>query len=69
MSTHAEFYGKNGEYLIATVNDVGAVPVVGHLINIRKVTYNVIDITWCVDHAGSLGFTEKLRVNITLEKV
>lgn len=59
-----EFYIGDADKFIAFTDD-GAVPPVGALINIRKVTYEVGRVTWTVDNADDV-MNAKLRANVEL---
>lgn len=60
-----EFYVGEAAGHIAVVKDT-APPREGEFINIRKVTYRVVRVTWAVDHADDWSQTQ-LRANVVLE--
>ena len=62
-----EFYLGSSVGHIAVVED-GAVPREGEIINIRKTTFKVSCVTWCIDQADNI-LDAKLRVNVELEGV
>lgn len=63
-----ELYEGNAEKHMAVLDD-GAVPRVGEFINIRKVTWRVVRVTWAVDDADGPWGSAKLRANVELERV
>lgn len=62
-----EFYIGSAEKHIAVLDD-GAVPRAGEFINIRKVTYKVLRVTWAVDQADLIPGAS-LRAAVVLAKV
>jgi hypothetical protein len=67
--TRVEFHiaGKETRSLVAALSDVGAIPREGELISIRKETWRVVRVTWCVDHADEIGETA-LRANVEVSR-
>lgn len=62
-----EFYiGDAAKYLVS-IED-GAVPRSGEFINIKNKTYEVVYVTWAVDHADN-DLKKSLRANVELKKV
>jgi phosphotransferase system IIB component len=59
-----EFYTDTR--LLVRVNS-SIVPLVGSMINIKKITYKVTSVTFAVDHAD--GVWPAMRCNIDLEEV
>lgn len=57
-----EFYDGDAAGHMCVLDD-GAVPRVGDLISIRKVTWRVVRVTWAVDHADVV-MGAKLRANV-----
>lgn len=60
-----EFYLGDAEKHLAVLDD-SCVPRAGEFINIRQITYQVVKVTWAVDHADDFAH-RSLRANITLE--
>lgn len=61
-----EFYDGDAAGHMAVVED-GAVPRVGDLVSVRKVTWRVVAVTWAVDHADDWALT-KLRANVSMTR-
>lgn len=64
--TRVEFW-KDGA-LMAAVDNVGGVPSENNLINIRKKTYRITSVTWCVDYADG-PYPTQLRANVDMDAV
>ncbi len=61
-----EFYIGSSSKSIVSLTD-SAVPREGEFVNIKKITYEVLHVTWAIDHCDKL--TEKLlRANVELKK-
>jgi hypothetical protein len=63
-----EFYIQDTFEMVTSVNG-SAVPRQGELINIRKITYQVARVTWCVDHANKIIGRRQLRANVELTPI
>ncbi len=64
--TRAEFYEIGAEGHLAVVSGCGGVPRQKEFINILGVTYIVVAVDWCVDHADRLD--SELRANVLIKK-
>jgi hypothetical protein len=62
-----EFYLGDIHHHVATVRAGGAVPRQGELVNIRKTTYRVTEVTWTVDYADNWLDT-RMAANVLLAK-
>ncbi len=62
-----EFYiGKSDKYIVSLEDS--AVPRKGEFINIKKITYEVMHVTWAVDYAND-NLKILIRANVELMKI
>ena len=64
MNDRIEFYHK--DKLMTSVRS-SIVPTVGSLINIQKKTWEIVGVTFTLDHSGEAFQDRSMRINVELE--